>query len=122
MSKELKYSKNHLCICIENNTAAIGLSEHAVKQLGAIAFINLPDRGEVFQQGEVFGDVESIKTVSDLVFPVCGEIADVNDEILDNPENISSNIEERWLVKVLIENNDYELMDQDEYERYVESL
>lgn len=122
MSKELKYSKNHMWVQIEDNIAVIGLSEYAVKQLGAIAFLNLPDKGEVFQQGEIFGDIENIKTVSDLVFPVCGEIVDVNEEILDNPENISSNIEASWLVKVMIENHDYELMDHDAYERYVESL
>ena len=53
---------------------------------------------------------------------MCGEIIEVNDEILDNPENVSSDIEAGWLVKVTIENHDYELMDHDAYERYVESL
>lgn len=87
MSKEKLYSEDHIWVLYEDNIAVIGLSDYAQKQLGTLAFINLLEVGEKYQIGDVFGDVESIKTVSDLICPVDGEVVEVNESLIDNPSS-----------------------------------
>ena len=85
----LYYSKNHLWLKTDRNTAEIGLTDYAAEKLRNIVFVNLPDVGEHLSEGEKFGDVESVKTVSDLISPVDGEVTEVNETLLDEPEVIS---------------------------------
>ena len=83
---ELKYSKSHEWIKMEGDVAVIGISDFAQDALGDVVFINLPEEGDSVAAGEAFGDVESVKAVSDLISPVSGAVCAVNEELLDAPE------------------------------------
>ena len=122
MSKVKWYSERHIWVLLENDMAMIGLSTYAQKQLGAIAFINLPDIGEIFHEGEVLGDVESIKTVSDLISPLDGEVIEVNEQMVDNPESMNDDTETSWLVKLRFCKAPDSLMDEAAYQEYVAQL
>ena len=120
--KQLKYSKEHLWVSRNEDAALIGLSDYALRQLGTVVFLNLPEAGERFAAGDVFGDIESVKSVSDLIFPADGEIVQGNEALLDSPERLYEDMEKSWLVKATIENYPEDLMDADEYEQYLEKL
>lgn len=122
MKSELMYSRNHIWIKFENDIAIIGLSRYAQQKLGGLVFLNLPIEGDTFCEGDVFGDVESIKTVSDLIFPLQGKIIEVNEDLSDNLEKISEDIDGSWLVKVKVEKNSCNLMDKTAYEEYIKNL
>ena len=79
---ELKYSKSHEWIKMEGDVAVIGISDFAQDALGDVVFINLPEEGDSVAAGEAFGDVESVKAVSDLISPVSGAVCAVNEELL----------------------------------------
>lgn len=114
------YSDKHIRILLDGECAVLGLSAYAIKELKTIVFVNLPDAGEKIEAGKAFGDVESIKTVSDLIAPVSGVIAEVNDSLYDEPETLTA---ENWLVKVSSFSLDRDsLMDEAHYGRYVEAL
>lgn len=116
------YSKNHLWLKTDKNTAEIGLTDYAVEKLGNIVFVNLPDVGDKISEGERFGDVESVKTVSDLISPVDGDIIEVNEALLDEPGAISENPSETWLIKAKIGNITRGLMSEEEFKRFKENL
>ena len=118
----LYYTKNHLWLKAVENAAEIGLTDYAAEKLGNIVFVNLPDVGEHLSAGEKFGDVESVKTVSDLISPVDGEVIEVNEALLDEPEVISENPSETWLIKARIEDIPDGLMSEEGYERFKENL
>ncbi len=118
----LYYSKNHLWLKADENTAEIGLTDYAAERLGNIFFVNLPDVGEHLSAGEKFGDVESVKTVSDLISPVDGEITEVNEALLDEPEAISEDPLGTWLVRARIEAVPDGLLSEEEYGAFKEKL
>ena len=122
MKNEIMYSQDHIWVMMKDSVAVLGLSAYAQQKLGGLVFLNLPNVGEVFNEGDVFGDVESIKTVSDLVFPFQGEIIEINESILDNPENISEKLEDSWLVKANVRKFADNLMDGTSYKEYTEQL
>ena len=97
---ELKYSKSHEWIRYEDDVAAIGISDFAQDALGDVVFVNLPAPGDEVVAGESFGDVESVKAVSDLISPVSGIVLEVNDELEDSPENLNSDPYGAWIIKV----------------------
>lgn len=114
------YSNKHVRILLNGGYAVLGLSPYAIKELKTIVFVNLPDAGEKIEVGKAFGDVESIKTVSDLIAPVSGVIAEVNERLYDEPETLTA---ENWLVKVSdFRINKDSLMDEEHYGKYVETL
>ena len=76
---ELKYSKSHEWVKMEGDVAVIGITDFAQDALGDVVFVNLPSAGDAVEAGAAFGDVESVKAVSDLVSPVSGEIVEVNE-------------------------------------------
>ena len=119
---DLLFSKQHIWLAVEEGTTVkLGLSDYAQKKLGTIVFINLPEAGEELEKNGCFGDVESIKTVTDLISPVNGEVLRVNEEILDTPENINVDPYTNWLLEVSTENLD-DLMNADDYAAYLEQL
>lgn len=122
MKSRFMYSKNHLWVKFEDDIVIIGLSRYAQQKLGGLVFLNLPNKGDTFYEGDVFGDVESIKTVSELICPLQGEIIEVNEDLSDNPENISEGIDGSWLVKVKVKENSCNLMDEAAYEEYIKKL
>ncbi len=118
----LYFSKNHLWVKSDGTNAEIGLTDYAAEKLGNIVFVNIPDVGESLSAGERFGDVESVKTVSDLISPVDGEVIEVNETLLDEPEIISENPSEVWLIKARVENIPDGLMTVEEYDLFKEGL
>ena len=118
-----RYSKSHEWVLFEEDGAArIGLTDYAQKALGDLVFVNLPEPEDSVTAGEPFGDVESVKAVSDVYSPVTGIVEEINEELLDSPELINSEANEAWLVKVRDITDQEELMDAAEYEALVESL
>ena len=115
---ELKYSKDHEWVRFEGDTAFIGISDFAQDALGAVVFINLPGEGDEAVAGETFGDVESVKAVSDLVSPVSGTITAVNEALADAPETLNADPYGAWIIKVEGVTATEELLDAAAYEAF----
>ncbi|MDK3778031.1 glycine cleavage system protein GcvH [Staphylococcus pseudintermedius] len=97
----LKYSKEHEWVKVEGNTAIIGITDFAQSELGDIVFVELPEVEDELTEGETFGSVESVKTVSELYSPISGKVVAVNENLEDAPEAVNeSPYEEAWMVKV----------------------
>ncbi|EHT1784514.1 glycine cleavage system protein GcvH [Staphylococcus pseudintermedius] len=97
----LKYSKEHEWVKVEGNTAIIGITDFAQSELGDIVFVELPEVEDELTEGETFGSVESVKTVSELYSPVSGKVVAVNENLENAPEAVNeSPYEEAWMVKV----------------------
>ena len=116
--KELKYSKDHEWVKTEGETAIIGISDFAQDALGDIVFVNLPEAGDEVVAGEVFGDLESVKAVSDMLSPVSGTVAAVNEELADTPEILNSDPYGAWIIKVEGITDKEDLMDADAYAEF----
>lgn len=118
--KELKYAKSHEWVKFEDeNTVLIGLTDYAQNELGDLVFVNLPEPGDEVTAGEAFGDVESVKAVSDVYSPVTGTVEEINEELLDSPESINADAYGAWFIKVTGISSQEELMDADSYEVYI---
>lgn len=115
---DLKYSKSHEWVRMEGDTAVIGISDFAQNALGDVVFINLPGEGDEAAAGESFGDVESVKAVSDIICPVSGVICAVNEELADAPEKLNSDPYGAWIIKVEQITGQEELLDAAAYEAY----
>lgn len=99
--KELKYTKDHEWVRIENDIAVIGITEFAQRELGDIVYVEVETVGETIQAGEVFGTVEAVKTVSDLFMPLEGEIIEFNEDLESSPELVNdSPYGSGWMIKV----------------------
>src|SRR5690554_2607795 len=102
--ENLKYSSDHEWVKVEGNEAYVGITDFAQEELGDIVFIDVSTEGETLEQGEVFGSVEAVKTVSDLLMPVSGEVLEINPELDDAPEMVNQDpYEKGWIIKVTIE-------------------
>lgn len=100
---ELRYTEEHEWIKVEGNTAIIGITDFAQSELGDIVFVELPEEGSDIQAGDVFGSVESVKTVSELYAPISGKVISVNGELEDTPEHVNeAAYEAGWMIKVEI--------------------
>jgi len=123
-TEELKYTKDHIWVYTDGNTAVIGLSNYAQQELGDIVFVEMPETGKTFKKGEPIGTVESVKSVSDILSPLSGEITDFNKILEDTPETINKDpYGDGWIVKMSISNKDEidELLDYAAYEEFTES-
>ncbi|MCD7717095.1 MAG: glycine cleavage system protein GcvH [Lachnospiraceae bacterium] len=118
--KELRYSKSHEWVRIEDGIATIGLTDYAQHELGDLVFVNLPEEGDELTAGEALGDVESVKAVSDVYSPVSGTVLQINEELLDHPELINEAPYDAWFVKVGSFTEDEELLDAADYEAFCE--
>ena len=115
---ELLYTKDHEWVKEEDGVFVIGISEFAQDALGDVVFVNLPQEGDEVVAGEAFGDVESVKAVSDLLSPVTGTVCAVNEELLDAPELLNSDPYGAWIIKVENVTDKEELLDADAYEAF----
>ena len=113
---ELRYTKSHEWIKEEDGVAVIGITDFAQNALGDVVFVNLPQEGDEVVAGDAFGDVESVKAVSDLLSPVSGIVQAVNEELIDAPEMLNSDPYGAWIIKVEQVNDYEELLDADDYE------
>lgn len=115
----LRYSKSHEWARVENDVAVIGITQHAADELGDVALVLPPEVGRVLQAGEKFGEIESIKAVSDLYAPVSGEVVSVNDGLTNAPEQVNDDpFGAGWILKIKMTNPaDLDsLLDKDAYE------
>jgi len=115
---ELKYSKSHEWVRFEGGVAVVGISDFAQQSLGDLVFINLPQEGDAAVAGEAFGDLESVKAVSDLISPVSGTICGVNEDLLDAPEKLNEDPYGAWIIKVETSGEQEELLDAAAYEAH----
>ena len=115
---DVKYSKSHEWIRMEGDVAVIGISDYAQDALGDVVFVNLPQEGDDTAAGEAFGDVESVKAVSELICPVTGTVCAVNEELLDAPERLNEDAYGAWLIKVNAITDTEELLDADDYQAF----
>lgn len=115
---ELSYSKSHEWVKMDGDTAIIGISDFAQDALGDVVFVNLTAEGDDVTAAEAFGDVESVKAVSDLICPVTGRVVAINEELLDSPELLNSDPYGAWIIKVEGITDKEELLDAAAYEEF----
>jgi glycine cleavage system H protein len=101
---DLKYTKDHEWIRIEDGRGRVGITDYAQKQLGDVVFVDLPAVGTVVSQGQAFGTIESVKAVSELFAPVSGEVVEVNATLKDQPEQVNSDPHGAWMVAIKLTN------------------
>ena len=118
MSEDLKYTKDHEWIKVEDGVATVGITDFAQKELGDIVYVEIETEGDTLSKGEVFGTVEAVKTVADLFMPLSGEIIGINEALEDNPEFVNNSpLEKGWMIKINIQNTSEvdELLDANAY-------
>lgn len=102
---QLRYTKDHEWVLLEGDTAKIGITDFAQRELGDIVFVDINTIGKSLQGEEIFGTVEAVKTVSDLFLPVSGTVLEINPQLESNPELVNSDpYGEGWMVKVQVSN------------------
>jgi glycine cleavage system H protein len=118
----LHYTKEHEWIRVEGNEAYVGITDYAQSELGEIVFVDINTEGETLAQGEVFGSVEAVKTVSDLNMPVTGEVLEINETINDQPELVNNDpYGEGWMIKISVANPEEinNLLDAEGYQSFI---
>lgn len=119
--KNLMYTASHEWVEIDGDKMKIGLTEHAAEQLGDLVFINLPMEGDEVTKETPFCDVESVKAVSDVMSPVSGTVAEVNEELQDAPQMLNESPYDAWIVKVENITDFEELLDADAYQAFIQA-
>ncbi|WP_310994240.1 glycine cleavage system protein GcvH [Aequorivita marina] len=120
---DLKYTKDHEWIKIEDDIATIGVTDFAQSELGDVVYVEVETEGETMDRDEVFGTVEAVKTVSDLFLPLSGEITEFNENLESEPEKVNTDpYGEGWMIKLKISNPDEiaDLLDDAGYKAIVE--
>ena len=117
---QLFYTKDHEWVKIEGDIATVGITDFAQGELGDIVYIEIETIGETFSAEEVFGSVEAVKTVSDLMMPVSGEILSLNEALESTPELINTDpYEAGWLVKIKVEDQGDHLLSAEDYKALI---
>ena len=124
MADALKFTKDHLWLRLEGSRVQIGISEHAQNALGDLISIELPDVGDEVEKDQSFGELESTKTVNELIAPINGEVVAINTELEDHPNIVNEDpYHEGWLIEVemaeLSDLDDPKFMDPDEYDDFL---
>jgi glycine cleavage system H protein len=122
----LYYTKDHeWAQVLEDGTVLVGITDYAQKELGDLAYVELPEVGKEVAKGDVLCELESVKAVSEVYAPISGEIIEVNEELEDAPEKINEDPYEAWIAKIKptnLEEELKELMDANAYAEYLKSL
>lgn len=121
INPDLQYTKSHEWLRMDGDVAVIGISDFAQDALGDLVFVNLPEIGDEVTAGEAFGDVESVKAVSDLISPVTGTVCEINEELLDAPEKLNEDPYGAWIIKVDNVAGTEDLLDPAAYEEHCAS-
>jgi glycine cleavage system H protein len=122
--KNLRYAPTHEWAVLEGDTCTIGITKFAVEQLTDIVYIELPDPGDNVFAGDSFGEIESVKAVSDLYSPVDGEVTAVNEKLIEDPTKITTDpYGKGWMIKIKVEpgSNLDKLMNLEQYEKQIAS-
>lgn len=118
----LKYTKDHEWVKIEGETAIIGITDFAQGELGDIVYVDVDTLDDSVDEGEVFGSVEAVKTVSDLFMPLSGEVIEFNEALEDEPELVNTDpYGKGWMIKINISNNSQidNLLDAESYQELI---
>jgi glycine cleavage system H protein len=116
----LKYTKDHEWVKIEGNTATVGITDFAQGELGDIVYVDINTVGQTVAQGEIFGTVEAVKTVSDLYMPVSGKVLEVNAMLDKNPEKVNEDAYgDGWMIKIEISDGGADLLTADQYKELI---
>ena len=118
---EFKYTKDHEWISVSGDRGRVGITDYAQEQLGDVVFVELPEIGRTFKQGDQFGSIESVKAVSDLYCPVSGQVIEVNANLTERPEQVNSDPHGAWMIVVKLSNPDEvrNLLDDESYSKLV---
>ncbi|MBC74880.1 MAG: glycine cleavage system protein H [Halobacteriovoraceae bacterium] len=121
--ENLYYTEEHEWISVEGDVATIGITDFAQSSLGDIVFVELPDSETEFEDGDSFGVVESIKSVSDLYTPLSGTVLEKNEEVEDSPEKLNENAFGSWLVKLKMSDSSQveKLLSAEKYKAFCET-
>ncbi len=118
---DLLYTKEHEWIRVSDNIGTVGITLFATKELGEVVFVELPKVGDTFKSGDAFGNVESVKAVSELFIPVAGEVIEVNEDLGSSPEILNEDpYIKGWLIQIQMKDPSQtsELMSAEEYDEY----
>ena len=119
----LYYSESHEYVKVEGEFGYIGITDYAQNALGNVVYVDMPEVDEEIEAGEDFGAVESVKAASDLIAPVSGVVAEVNEALEDEPELINKDAFETWIIKVELSDKTEldNLMDAEAYQAHCEN-
>ena len=120
---DLRYTNEHEWVRVENGVGTVGITDYAQDQLGDVVYVDLPSPGKQLSQLAVFGEIESVKAVSELYAPVSGEVVDSNGALADKPELINeAPYGEGWIIKLRLadESEVEKLLTADQYSGYIE--
>ena len=121
---ELKYTKEHIWVRIENSSAVIGITDFAQEELGTVSGVELPDEGDMIEQDDSIGSIEARKTVASIYAPFSGTVLSINHEALDNPELLNDDpYDGAWLIEVSLDDPEElkNLLSADDYADYIEN-
>ena len=120
--ENLKYSSDHEWVRVEGSEAYVGITDFAQDELGEIVYVDVTTEGETLDVGEVFGSIEAVKTVSDLMMPITGEVLELNSKLDDTPEVVNKDpYGEGWIIKVAVSNEEEldDLMTAEAYKEFI---
>jgi glycine cleavage system H protein len=121
---EYLYSREHEWVRVQDDVCVLGITEFAQQELGEVVFVELPEVGQVFDSGDEVGTIESVKAVAEVYTPLAGEVVEINDAVIDDPELINEDPHhEGWLIKVRFSSaaDLKQLMNAEQYEEYAKS-
>jgi glycine cleavage system H protein len=122
--KNLRYAKSHEWAALEGDTCTVGITKFAIEQLTDVVYVELPEVGDHVFQGESFGEIESVKAVSDLYSPVNGEVVTINEKLIEDPTKIAADpYGKGWMAKIKVEPGTTldHLMTLEQYEKQIAS-
>ncbi|NJN67674.1 MAG: glycine cleavage system protein GcvH [Chloroflexaceae bacterium] len=120
---ELRYLRTHEWVRMEGDEAVVGITDYAQDSLGDVVYVELPQVGDMFGAGEVFGVIESVKASSDLFAPVGGEVIAINAKLETSQETVNKDpYGEAWMIRLKVSGEESELIDAAAYEQFVASL
>ena len=122
--RDYLYSREHEWLRVEDDLCVLGITEFAQQELGEVVFVELPEIGQVFDANDELGTIESVKAVAEVFTPVAGEIVEINDAVVDDPELLNEDPHgDGWLIKVRFSSADdlKTMMKAEEYEEFVQS-
>jgi glycine cleavage system H protein len=121
---EYLYSREHEWVRVQDDVCVLGITEFAQQELGEVVFVELPEVGQVFDAGDEVGTIESVKAVAEVYTPVAGEVIEINEAVVEDPELINEDPhQEGWLIKVRFSSaaDLKQLMNAEKYEEYAKS-
>src|SRR6266480_2560112 len=116
-----RYTKEHEWVEVKGDTGTVGITDHAQKELGDIVYVELPKVGDKFNAGQAFGNVESVKAVSELFLPVSGEVVEINEDVGSAPETVNADpYGAGWLIRIRLRDaaETADLLSSEEYDEY----